>query len=60
MSADNDWKILEATIFQTRCLSHIQKYLASIRKNPIIPTRVVSADQSAETGRSTLYNNFTL
>ena len=41
-SADNDLKIFEAKIFQTRCFSHIQKYLASIRKNPLIPTRVVS------------------
>ena len=60
MSADNDLKIFEAKIFQTRCFSHIQKYLASVRKNPLIPTRVVSGDQSAETdlGRSELYNNY--
>ena len=59
-SADNDLKIFEAKIFQTRCFSHIQKYLASIGKNPLIPTRVVSGDQSAETdqGRSELYNNY--
>ena len=60
MSAVNDLKIIEAKNFQTRCFSHIQKYLASIRKNPLISTRVINGDQSADTdhGRSELYNDY--
>ena len=60
MIVDNDLKIFQAKFFQTRCFSHIQKYLANIRKHPLIPTRVVSGGQLAEIdqGRSEFYNNY--
>ena len=48
--------------FQDQVLQSHQKVLSKYHKNPLIPTRVVSGDQSAETdqGRSELFNHYFL
>ena len=59
-SIEDDHKLYEAKVFETRYFSHIQKYISCIRKNPAISTQVYNKERTAvsELDCAEMFNNF--
>ena len=57
---EDDLKLYEAKVFETRYFSHFLKYLSCIRKNTAIPTQVYNKERTAlsELDFAEMFNNF--